>query len=149
MKTLLTSKSVLDCKENELEKLHKEVEEIFYLIGRLPNYDCEAFSFIFKGEVEAHNSKQIFKLHDIEDYLEYSDFKNGADIYNLDDRLLFECYGDHDKKESIILKIYEGDKEINIFDRLNTKLITSYNEIQNEVNGISETITEVDQDLEK
>lgn len=87
--TLLNSKSIIDCDENEWE-IHNQ--EIFNLIGRLqviPNYDC-ALICKYQDPANRHKDQEIksCKLRDILSITNLFDCKNGIDLLIDEDNYL-------------------------------------------------------------
>ena len=101
---LLNSKKILDCNLSE-ELIHEnEIETIFNNINKLCNIDC---ALIINNSFE-YESKTICKLHDIYDFLENFDYKNGVDIYQ-DEFFLTICLNGQTyniNNESHILQTY-------------------------------------------
>ena len=89
IKILLTSKSILDCNEQEEEIHNKEIENIVDIIQTFPNYNC-AVIFKYIDKAHEHLADKILQgnLHDFLNNIEYVDFKNGIDLKVGDNNLL-------------------------------------------------------------
>lgn len=121
IKILLTSKSILDCNEQEEEIHNKEIENIVDIIQIFPNYDC-AIIFKYKDKIHEHLEKKIIQgnLHDFLNNIEYVDIKNGIDLKIGDNNLLTiiaygQNYSINSKFNCIITEIvimpYNNDRE--------------------------------------
>ena len=87
---LLNSKKILDCNENE-ESIHEnEIITILDNIHKIHNIDC---ALIINDSFNNEPKITKCKLHDVFEYLEYFDNKNGIDIYQDDDFLTFILNG--------------------------------------------------------
>ena len=96
---LLNSKPIVECDEKE-ELLHKdEVNKICNNIYKFTNIDC---ALVITDSENNEPKVMKCKLHDIFDYLENFDIKNGIDIYQDNDFLTFVLNGQTYKKENQI-----------------------------------------------
>lgn len=93
--TLLNSKSILDCNEEEWE-IHNQ--EIFDIVGRVqvvPDYDC-AMVCKFQDRANCHQKQEIRQcsLREILSVTEAFDCRNGMDLYlDEDSYLCMMLYG--------------------------------------------------------
>lgn len=92
----LTTYSILTSSDDKEEQHMKEVEAIFSKIYGLVNYLCVYdISYIDKYHSKIIKPKSEYnELHNFEEILEKTDFKNGIDIFLDDeDTLVFIVYG--------------------------------------------------------
>lgn len=70
----------MECNEDE-EILHnEEITNIERKIHKLPNYDC-AIIYNFLNFPKKKEIIKSCKLHDFMEMIEYTDFKNGIDLF--------------------------------------------------------------------
>ena len=99
---LLNSKLIMECDEFEEQKHNEEIQKIYNKFYQLPNIDC---ALVISNSTKKESKIEICKMHDVFDFVERFDFKNGIDIYNDDDFITFVLNG----------KTYEKNNELNIF----------------------------------
>lgn len=91
---LLSSKSILDCTEQETEHHNQECSAIIESLHKYDNYDC---AVIYKYFDEANKKKEpVIKqcnLYDCLDMVQFADIKNGVDFAIVEGFLTFICYG--------------------------------------------------------
>ncbi|MGJ0987135.1 hypothetical protein ACR76E_10395 [Thomasclavelia ramosa] len=91
----LTTYSIMEIDEEKEKTHHKEVENIFAKIYGLPNAVC-IYGIKY---IDKYHSKKIEprydynELHNFEEVLEATDFKNGVDVFLGDNKLVFIVYG--------------------------------------------------------
>lgn len=91
---LLSSKSILDCTEQEIEQHNQECSAIIEKLHKYYNYEC---AVIYKYFDEANKEKEpVIKqcnLYDCLDMVQFADIKNGVDFAIVEGFLTFICYG--------------------------------------------------------
>ena len=91
---LLNTKSILDCKEQDINQHNKETLSIIKNLQKNEDYDC---AIIYKYFDEANKEKEpVIKqcnLYDCLDMVQYADIKNGVDFAIVEGFLTFICYG--------------------------------------------------------
>ena len=91
---LLSSKSILDCSEQETEQHNQECSSIIENLHKYDDYDC---AVIYKYFDEANKEKEPVikqcKLYDSLDVVQFADIKNGVDFAIVEGFLTFVCYG--------------------------------------------------------
>ena len=91
---LLNTKSILDCKEQDINQHNKETLSIIKNLQKNEDYDC---AIIYKYFDEANKEKEpVIKqcnLYDCLDMVQYADIKNGIDFAIVEGFLTFICYG--------------------------------------------------------
>ncbi|GAY70412.1 hypothetical protein ScFU149_10650 [Streptococcus canis] len=95
---LLHKKSILDCSELE-ERIHQaETNQLLEMITSLPNFDCD-FEVTFEDDYHKKMNYPLFyesNLHQISDFIETRDIKNGVDtLLTEDNHLSFRAFGQH------------------------------------------------------
>ncbi|MGG6796423.1 UNVERIFIED_CONTAM: hypothetical protein KB582_11640 [Streptococcus canis] len=95
---LLHKKSILDCSELE-ERIHQaETNQLLEMITSLPNFDCD-FEVTFEDDYHKKMNYPLFyesNLHQISDFIETRDIKNGVDtLLTEDNHLAFRAFGQH------------------------------------------------------
>lgn len=136
IKILLTSKSILDCNEQEEEIHNKEIENIVNFIQTFPNYEC-VIILKYKDKAHEHLKDKILQgsLHDFLSNIEYVDFKNGIDLKIGDNNLLtIIAYGQNylinNEFNYVITEIlimpYNNDEEHEFLD-ISYKLLSNLN----------------------
>lgn len=103
---LLNTKSILDCNEKETEVHFKEIENLFETLSNDDNFCIVEVSYLDPIQIIDKCRRIIkMKLSELEDFIQDFDIKNGADIYNDQNNLVFVLYGqnyNYDGKNYII-----------------------------------------------
>ena len=103
---LLNTKSILDCNENETEIHFKEIENLFEKISNENNLYNVKVSYLDPYQQKTKEIKvHQMQMSEIEDFIQNFDIKNGADIYNNQQNLVFVLYGqtyNYENKDYII-----------------------------------------------
>ena len=112
----ISSKSILDCNEDEEELHNQEIEDYCNKIYGISNYDTAVL--IQRVDIEAQEEIiKSCKLHDFMNMIEFVDYKNGIDLY-------------YDEKEILTIMAYGQGYKINgIYSLTKTRIIIlPYNE---------------------
>lgn len=103
---LLNTKPILDCNEEETEVHFKEIESIFEKLSTDDDFCIVEVSYSDPIQIIDKCRRIIkIKLSEIEEFIQDFDIKNGADIYNDQNNLVFVLYGqnyNYDDKNYII-----------------------------------------------
>ena len=103
---LLNTKSILDCNEKETEVHFKEIEDLFETLSNDDNFCIVEVSYLDPIQIIDKCRRLVkMKLSELEDFIQDFDIKNGADIYNNQNNLVFVLYGqnyNYDGKDYII-----------------------------------------------
>lgn len=103
---LLNTKSILDCNEEETEVHFKEIEDLFETLSNDDDFCIVEVSYLDPIQIIDKCRRIIkMKLSELEDFIQDFDIKNGADIYNDQNNLVFVLYGqnyNYDGKNYII-----------------------------------------------
>lgn len=103
---LLNTKSILQCNEKETELHFKEIESIFEKLSTDDNFCIVEVSYSDPIQIIDKCRRLIkMKLSELEDFIQNFDIKNGADIYNDQNNIVFMLYGqnyNYDSKNYII-----------------------------------------------
>lgn len=87
---LINSKKIIECNEIEEQVHYKEINKIYSKLCNLPNINC---ALIITDILDQKPKYEICKMHDVFDFIEYFDFKNGIDIYQDNDFITFVLNG--------------------------------------------------------
>ena len=91
---LLNTKSILDCNEKETEVHFKEIEDLFETLSNDDNFCIVEVSYLDPIQIIDKCRHLIkMKLSEIENFIQDFDIKNGADVYNDQNNLVFVLYG--------------------------------------------------------
>lgn len=86
---LLTTRSIMECFDDEVEDHNDEIRVIEQKICELSNHDCIAVMiFVDEANKKKHERQFFCKLHNFMEMIEYADIKNGIDIKIGDNDLL-------------------------------------------------------------
>lgn len=90
----LNTKSILQCNEKETEIHFKEIESIFEKLSTDDNFCIVEVSYSDPIQIIDKCRRIIkMKLSELEDFIQDFDIKNGADIYNDQNNIVFVLYG--------------------------------------------------------
>lgn len=108
---LLNTKSILDCDEKETEIHFKEIENLFEKLSNDDEmYEIKISHLDPYQKKRKHTKNRQMKMSEIENFIQNFDIKNGADIYNDKQNLVFVLYGQtyqyEDKDYIIITQLY-------------------------------------------
>lgn len=103
---LLNTKSILDCNEEETEVHFKEIEDLFETLSNDDDFCIVEVSYLDPIQIIDKCRRLVkMKLSELEDFIQDFDIKNGTDIYNDQNNLVFVLYGqnyNYDGKNYII-----------------------------------------------
>ena len=91
---LLNTKSTLDCNEEETEVHFKEIEDLFETLSNDDDFCIVEVSYLDPIQIiDKYRRIVKMKLSELEDFIQDFDIKNGADIYNDQNNIVFLLYG--------------------------------------------------------
>lgn len=103
---LLNTKSILDCNKEETEVHFKEIEDLFETLSNDDDFCIVEVSYLDPIQIIDKCRRLVkMKLSELEDFIQDFDIKNGADIYNDQNNLVFVLYGqnyNYDGKDYIV-----------------------------------------------
>ena len=103
---LLNTKSILDCNEEETEVHFKEIEDLFETLSYDDDFCIVEVSYLDPIQIIDKCRRLVkMKLSELEDFIQDFDIKNGTDIYNDQNNLVFVLYGqnyNYDGKDYIV-----------------------------------------------